>query len=628
MASSTAKIGRTDQKSDSVVGEVLGCLALVGVAAMFLLLHAAVAMTTAVPLAQPYATMRLLRRPDQVPMLAWVVWGALLAVLAVVGIVVAVLVDKRRTDRPGLGFATRQDVARGMSIAAVRKREGSLWPDQGRKVPDRLFGFQVGWLADGAVRKAPLFIGQEQHLMVIAPPGIGKTFRLVSRACMDAPGALMVTSTRDDILPVLVKSRAAVGRVLLFDPLGLVYDPDPSVVRVRWDLVKGCQDSVVARSRATRLVPEADNHTDPNDHRFFVTQARDAIAALLQAAALDGRDLTDFLEWCVAVDRTDAPVRVLRNHKVDPITVGIFDVIRNAPENTLKNVAQTITNAIAPLAVPQVRASVSMMDRADGPTATLDLGEFVAGRDTLLVVADENNPTDVGGVTTMLVGEVFEAAKDRARRQPTKRLAPPLRAVLDEVANICPLPKLPALLSDTRGYGVQIFFALQAEGQMLDTWGTNGARRLWDGSDLLVLGGLKDDDTLQAICRMLGQVDVRESSTQIRGGMDLMPSSSHQLGERSMIRPNEIRELPKGRGLLVSGTNKPALVDLPGWIDVPMVAHPDAPPAAAPTPAPATVAPAPDRELTTAAAESQEPHPEPVGAAPANPYLNLRGRTE
>ena len=68
-----------------------------------------------------------------------------------------------------------------------------------------------------------------------------------------------------------------------------------------------------------------------------------------------------------------------------------------------------------------------------------------------MLITDDQAQTNVAPLTTMLLGEVIDAAKHHAARSRTGRLDPPLRVVGDELANVAPLPKLPGLLSDSRG---------------------------------------------------------------------------------------------------------------------------------------------------------------------------------
>ena len=81
-----------------------------------------------------------------------------------------------------------------------------------------------------------------------------------------------------------------------------------------------------------------------------------------------------------------------------------------------------------------------------------------------------------------LVEDVVEAARRRAARAPGGRLDPPLTLMLDEAANIAPLPSLPSLLSDGGGTGLTTLAVLQSLAQARARWGHEQARSMWDAA--------------------------------------------------------------------------------------------------------------------------------------------------
>src|SRR5699024_691300 len=206
----------------------------------------------------------------------------------------------------------------------------------------------------------------------------------------------------------------------------------------------------------------------------------------------------------------------------------------------------------------------------DDQIPTFDPDEFVRSTDTLAIIADDNDPTDVTTLVAVLVDSVFQAAKTAARRTESGRLSPPLRAVLDEVANICPLPNFPKMLSDLRGYGVQIVYGLQGRAQTRKTWGPEGAQMIVDNSAAqLVLGGIKDVDQLKDLSELAGMADVQGLSTQIRDHGMSRGNQTTSEQEKKVLRLEEISKLDKGEGLLLMGDISPVVLDLPGWTELP-----------------------------------------------------------
>ena len=173
-------------------------------------------------------------------------------------------------------------------------------------------------------------------------------------------------------------------------------------------------------------------------------------------------------------------------------------------------------------------------------------------------------------LVAVLVDSVFQAAKTAARRTESGRLSPPLRAVLDEVANICPLPDFPKMLSDLRGYGVQIIYGLQGRAQTRKTWGPEGSQMIVDNSFAqLILGGIKDAEQLEDLSKLTGMVEVKGLSTQVRDHGMSRGNQTVSDQEKRILRPEEIGRLEVGEGMLLTGVVPAVVVSLPGWTQLP-----------------------------------------------------------
>jgi hypothetical protein len=115
-----------------------------------------------------------------------------------------------------------------------------------------------------------------------------------------------------------------------------------------------------------------------------------------------------------------------------------------------------------------------------------------------------------------VLGEVIEAAKATAALSMTGVLDPPLRIVGDEIANVVPLPKLPGLLSDSLGIGIQWIVAFQSVAQILARWGEDEGRQILANLNCsLVLGGLQDEQALDRFSALVGDTEVTEVSANL-----------------------------------------------------------------------------------------------------------------
>lgn len=498
----------------------------------------------------------------------YVLLGLLLALIAVVIVAVSALLTKWRLRAPGKGMATKAEVKKVLGREAIlsEDRDGRLWPADS-KVPAKERTFCVGTasFARGAVEA---HLGQEQHLGVVAPTGGGKTFRVLSRAALNAPGALVVTSTKADLLDVIAEPRAKKGKVWVFDLLNLVSWPES----MRWNILRGCEDTVVARARAGQLVKggKKDSHTaggGDSNSEFFLGRARTVLQSYLHAAALGGHSIDDVLKWAAELETDDTALKILDKHPgADPLLARRLRSAVTGASDTVSSIRQTLDDALDALSLQKINQQFV----EDEQIPTFDPDEFVRSTDTLAIIADDNDPTDVTTLVAVLVDSVFQAAKTAARHTESGRLSPPLRAVLDEVANICPLPDFPKMLSDLRGYGVQIIYGLQGRAQTRKTWGPEGSQMIVDNSFAqLILGGIKDAEQLEDLSKLTGMVEVKGLSTQVRDHGMSRGNQTVSDQEKRILRPEEIGRLEVGEGMLLTGVVPAVVISLPGWTQLP-----------------------------------------------------------
>ncbi|CAM5484759.1 hypothetical protein SABIM44S_02940 [Streptomyces abikoensis] len=497
---------------------------------------------------------------------AWL--GILLGPVVLVAL--AVRARRRRTrgaGGEGLASATeaRDMLGEKRARAAAKMTRATSFTDKDGRYDPRAAARaelrEVGWLLGTQVGSGqPLVATPEDSVAVIAPSGGGKSRNVVIPACLDAPGPLVVTSTRADVLDVIAEPRSRLGRVWVFDPLDTVGWPHKMV----WDPVAGCQEGETATSRALSFsVGMGADDSSSSNGSFFQQTASSALTRLLHAAALEGKTIEHVMRWATNLEKASEPRAILTDHpNAEPGWDVLLRSVSTGADETVASTRQTLAAQIEPLALRKVLRCVTPQEGV--PTFSPDA--FVASRDTLVLISDSNASTNVSPLTTMLLGEVVDAAKRRAPRLPSGRLDPFLRLVLDEVANVAPLPKLPSLASDARGYGIHIVYALQSLAQAVLRWGQHEADTLLDNAAAtLVMGGLKDVEALRRFSELVGEAEITEISTS-RDSQRLFGYGTNEVErERRILRPEEIRQLPHGRALLLFRGAPGVIAELLPW---------------------------------------------------------------
>jgi type IV secretion system protein VirD4 len=474
----------------------------------------------------------------------------------------------RARRRRGLGFAGDREVREGIGEARARasaaQTRASLSESDRRRAGVDEIGLRLGHTANGG---EPVVLSLEDHVIVVAATGAGKSRDVMIPAALDAPGALVVTCTRADVLDVIATRRADLGRIWVFDPLDRLGWPDPMV----WDPVAGCRNGQTAISRGLAFAAGlgADDTSSTNTG-FFRANASSALTRLLHAADLSGKTITDVIDWAVHLDdgaeEAQQIIRTSTLPEAERMWAGMLRSVATGADETVASSRQTLQQAIEPLALRSVLRWVTPRDGVP----RFNAATFVKGADTLVLVADANASTNVAPLCAMLLQEVVDAAKAAAARRPGGRIDPPLRLVGDEIANVAPLPKLPDLGTDARGFGLQLVLAVQSLAQARRRWGADGSATLLDNMAAeLLLGGLTDIEALDRYAALVGDIELTRATTSYDPDSGRSTGSSEQLLERKVMRADEARRIPDRHGLLLYRNSAAVLLRMTPWFERP-----------------------------------------------------------
>lgn len=408
-------------------------------------------------------------------------YAAMALVLATM-VTVVVLVGRRwGMDRQARGMASRQQLAKSLSAAAVLRKAPRLRPGVTGKPQ----------LADVAVElgtagRMPLYASLESSVLLVAAPRQGKTSQVIIPWLRGFPGAAVVTSVRLDVLEATATLRA--GTAWVMELTGDLTWPH----RVTWTPIAGCERYDIARKRAGVIIQVGkQDGADATNAGFFGLTATNLMAAWLHTAALTGRTMADVLVWSTD-DTNDEPVKLLRDtHGARDGVLRMLDGFYRQPPTTRSNLwttVQTGTSCLFGEAAHQVFS---------GPARdSFDVETFLrSGADTIYLLIDEDQAEALAPLVTAFVNEITTTAKRLAQRAQTGRLDPPLGIILDEVTNVVPLPDLAQLMSYAAGSGIFVTAVLQNLAAAEQRWGAVGRKMLWANSTIkIALGGLAGAD--------------------------------------------------------------------------------------------------------------------------------------
>ncbi|SHN52601.1 type IV secretion system protein VirD4 [Geodermatophilus obscurus] len=464
----------------------------------------------------------------------------------------------------GAGMATRGQVAEVLGSARLRQAAPIIRPDLPRAhrrgvcpPVEREVGWRLGHAAVPAAGQ--LWVPFDRTTGVYGPQGSGKTLDLLAPALLDTPGPALVTLTKAEDLLLTIDAREHGDRpVAVLDPFGAV----PGLPELVWDPVAGCVDPMLAERRAKAFTAgtvtgAVTGGSSDSAARFYAFEAAKVLQAYLHAAALTGRSLEHVLEWAAHPQAASQPADILRAHPhAAPFWDGLLHGALHGDPRTAGNTTTTVQQALALFFQADIRRRCVP---GPGRRAT-DIPALLSAGGTVYLLGREDPYASASPLMTALAEHVLDTALQLAAAMPTGRLCPPLLACLDELPSTAPLPTLRTRMANDRALGVSFLYAAQTWRQLVLVYGEDEARALFGLTNVIVaFGGGKDGGFYRELSELLGSTRVRRTSYHYRGPG--WGRSTH--GETvPVLRPEEIRQLPPGRALVVAENAAPLIARL------------------------------------------------------------------
>ena len=455
------------------------------------------------------------------------VWGALLA---------SGLLEPGPTDGPDdrpHPFRSRSVAERPSDALATRKDLADLLvdaPQPGRVVLGHAFG--------------KLVASQVEHsVLVVGATRSGKTRGFAIPAVIDWAGPAIVLSAKTDLLHATFEQRRKIGPVWVFDPTGVSGVPtstwSPLGQAETWGGALRVADAMSKLSRAT-------GGLGGSDHWQIV--AAQLLAPLLHAAALAKLDMGDVLGWVKSQD-CDPALRALYLAGAEAAVDSVRATLKTEPRqrDSAFSTCRTVLDAYEDPAVLEA-------SRDCGIRPERLLG---GGPSTVFLVATAAEQQRLAPLFLALVDELTRATLRRASEErassgfAVRFDADRVLLLLDEAANIAPIPNLAALASVAGGEGLQLVTIYQDLSQVRhayrDEWGSIASNHVVK----VVLPGVSDPETLRYFSSVVGDEETLEVlETRDSSGRT---SRSEHIARGPVVPLRALREQRINSGWLVSG---------------------------------------------------------------------------
>jgi len=386
-----------------------------------------------------------------------------------------------------------------------------------------------------------VWAGAECSTLVLGPPRSGKTSSLVIPNILLSDGPVVSTSTKPDVMCATAHSRSSGdGWAFLYDPSGEVVCPR-SVERVGWSPLIGAAQWYAAVVTADAMVGASRLHGQRATEHHWTERAGALLSTLLHAAALEELPMRDVLRW---IDRHqgERALEILASTGPDDPATDLLAGILATDAREQSGIWSTASGVLS------AYRTQGALDSTRAPL--LDLRSFCSGPNTLYVCSTGRRQAQFAPLVVGLVGHVRDATYARNRN---RQAGPPTLLALDEVANIAPIPDLPAMVSEGAGQGLLVLACLQDLSQARQRWGTAADGFLSLFGTTVVLRGIADTTTLRDLSALAGarEVPVTTLSRSVGHWGRIRPSTSVGTTRQACLPVDEVAHGRPGCALVL-----------------------------------------------------------------------------
>jgi type IV secretion system protein VirD4 len=411
-------------------------------------------------------------------------------------------------------------------------------------------GIVLGWLGRWRLLVAPA----EDNVLVFGVQRSGKTSTLAIPTLLEWTGAAVATSTKEELVTLTARHRAAMGPVHVFAPL----DRDTNWITrlglspVTWNPLDEAEDAGAAAELADIFT--ADGKQSPSPHWYL--SASNLLTGLSLLEHAEGGDLRAVLR---RINETPVLGYLALAAGTSGDAAEILRGFASTPEREAGSIISTARSSLSLWLDPRIAAATTS---ASG--RGLDLDRLLASSGTLYLVAPVEDAERCRLLFSALLSSLLRRATHRARSLGGV-LQPRLLLALDEAANFARVPRLTSYVSTGPGQGIQSLLCFHDLAQLEAGYGHDQARTIWNNCRArLLLPGQGDLRTLELFSHAIGNETVAyDVISRGRGG----PSTLESRLSRPLVSVDALRR--SEQPVLIYADRPPARLRARRWDQVP-----------------------------------------------------------
>ncbi|HEX2681250.1 MAG TPA: type IV secretory system conjugative DNA transfer family protein, partial [Candidatus Dormibacteraeota bacterium] len=401
-------------------------------------------------------------------------------------------------------------------------------------------GILLGW-HEGRLLQSPA----EDNVLLFGVQRSGKTTTVVVPTLLAWRGAVVATSTKEELVSLTARHRARLGPVFVFSPL----DRDQSWIH-RLGLEASTWNPIQAIDSCGSAAELADLFTAAGKHgqsAHWYLAASSLITGLAVCERERGGDMGTVL---ARLNRT-AQVEYAGLAKVveDQSASDLLLAFALTPDREAGSIASTARSSLSLWIDERVAAATRSSDRS------VEIDRLLVDGGTLYLVAPAEEAERCRPLFSALLLSILRRATTlaRAERGALKRR---LLLALDEAANFARIPRLGGYVSSGPGQGIQLLLCYHDLAQVEAAYGPEAARTIWNNCRARVLlPGQGDLKTLELFSRAIGDETRIFHSRQTDRWRS---STSEQRVGRPLVTIDELRRLEQA--VLLYASSPPARV--------------------------------------------------------------------
>lgn len=406
-----------------------------------------------------------------------------------------------------------------------------------------------------------LWASWEEMYVEISGPRTGKTTARAIPNIVAAPGPVLATSCKRDIVDATRGVRDEMGKTWVFDPQN-VSGARPSFYWSPLAMVGGDLKDAMTIAGLFMWTQRVDRPGHRSDG-YFEPAAQQLIAMFLLAADLGKFPITEVLKWLLRPD-DDTPGQVLLETGHD-VAYSSYEAIRLLPKEQRSGIYGTAVENMYWLGAPDIIPWITPgEDREEFPFV-----HFARQSTDTMYILSRSDDRTAAPAAACLTAACAVVGATGATKSPGGRLRKPLFVLLDEATNVAQLQIWPNRFSHFGSRGVVVMLLLQSWAQGANLWGDAGMAKLWGAASVRVFGaGGSERGALNDMSKLSGFFEASTMSAS-RPLLHMFDSVTRGSRPDPVLRSGDVSRMPRDRMIVQISGQRPVVARSIPWTEGP-----------------------------------------------------------